>query len=60
MSRTNNSLKNMKYAIVGQGLGLLISFVSRMAFVRILSAEYLGLNGLLQIYYQFYHWLNWE
>lgn len=46
MSRTNNSLKNMKYAIVGQGLGLLISFVSRMAFVRILSAEYLGLNGL--------------
>lgn len=46
MSRTNNSIKNMKYAIVGQGIGLLISFVSRMIFVRSLSAEYLGLNGL--------------
>ena len=46
MSRTNNSLKNMKYAIVGQGLGLLVSFFSRLVFVRTLGSEYLGLNGL--------------
>lgn len=36
----------MKYAIAGQIIGLLISFVSRTIFVRTLSAQYLGLNGL--------------
>lgn len=46
MSRTDNSIKNIKYAIVGQGFGLIISFISRMIFVRTLGAEYLGLNGL--------------
>ena len=46
MSRTSNSIRNIKYAIFGQGIGIIISFFSRMVFVRILSAEYLGLNGL--------------
>ncbi len=46
MSRTLNSIRNIKYAILGQGIGLLISFFSRMVFVNILSSEYLGLNGL--------------
>lgn len=46
MSRTMNSIRNMKYAIIGQAIGLLVSFISRMVFVRTLSAEYLGLNGL--------------
>lgn len=46
MSRINNVTKNLKYAIVGQILGVLISFISRMVFIRTLGAEYLGLNGL--------------
>lgn len=46
MSRTNNSIRNIKYAFVGQVAGFLISFLARMVFVRTLSAEYLGLNGL--------------
>ena len=46
MSRTKNSIKNIKYSIVGQVLTLLANFVTRMFFVRSLNAEYLGLNGL--------------
>jgi len=32
--------------MVGQGAGIIISLFSRMAFVRILASEYLGLSGL--------------
>jgi len=46
MSRTKNSIRNIKYATIGQILGLMISFFARMIFVRTLSAEYLGVNGL--------------
>lgn len=46
MSRTEKSVKNLTYAIAGQSVGLLISFVSRKIFVQYLSAEYLGINGL--------------
>lgn len=46
MSRTANSIKNIKYSIIGQVVGLLASFITRMVFVRMLSAEYLGINGL--------------
>ncbi|WP_167315856.1 lipopolysaccharide biosynthesis protein [Exiguobacterium artemiae] len=46
MSRTSKSLKNIKYAIVGQCLALLITFFSRTLFVKILGSEYLGLNSL--------------
>lgn len=46
MSRINSVTKNLKYAVVGQMMGLLISFISRMVFIRTLGAEYLGLNGL--------------
>lgn len=45
-SRTEKSIRNIKYAIVGQAVGILISFVSRRIFVGFLSAEYLGINGL--------------
>lgn len=31
---------------MGQILGIAVSFVARIVFVRVLSAEYLGLNGL--------------
>ncbi len=46
MSRTTNSIKNIQYAVAGQVFGLLAKFVSRLVFVRILSAEYLGIDGL--------------
>ncbi len=46
MSRTSNSLRNIKFAVVGQILALLISFIARMVFIRMLNTEYLGLNGL--------------
>lgn len=46
MSRTENSIRNIRYALAGQLLGVIISFGARMVFVRTLSAEYLGINGL--------------
>lgn len=46
MSRTRNSLRNMGFALVGQIVTLLAAFFTRGVFVRTLSAEYLGMNGL--------------
>jgi len=46
MSRTNYSMKNLKYTLIGQFSRILISFLSRTIFVIYLNAEYLGLNGL--------------
>ncbi|WP_319470066.1 oligosaccharide flippase family protein [uncultured Trichococcus sp.] len=46
MSRTQNSLINLIVALIGQGLGLIISFIARIFFVKILGTEYLGINGL--------------
>lgn len=44
--RTQSSIKNLSFAMVGQSIGLVISFVARIVFIRVLGAEYLGLNGL--------------
>ena len=46
MSRTRNSVKNLSYALIGQGIGFIISFIARIFFIQILGREYLGLNGL--------------
>lgn len=46
MARSNKSIKNMLIAFVGQCFGLIISFIARIVFIRILGKEYLGLNGL--------------
>lgn len=46
MSRSSKSIKNFKIALLGQGSGLVISFIARIIFIRILGSEYLGLNGL--------------
>lgn len=46
MTRLYNSIRNTKYAVIGQVAGILISFLSRIIFVNTLSSEYLGLNGL--------------
>lgn len=45
MSRTENSLKNIKFALLFQAANTMISFFARRVFVQILSQEYLGLNG---------------
>ena len=45
MSRTANSIKNIKYNYIFQTVSLLAAFLSRRVFTRILTAEYLGLNG---------------
>lgn len=46
-TRTDKSIKNAIYAFVGQILILLVGFVNRRIFVEFLSAEYLGVHGLL-------------
>ncbi len=43
-SRTKNSARNMIVAWIMQVLSIVISFVSRTIFVKLLPAEYLGLN----------------
>ena len=44
--RTRYSIINMLFNIGGQFLTMLLSFINRMVFIRCLSAEYLGVNGL--------------
>lgn len=45
-NRTFNSLKNLFYSF-GIQIGILvINFISRTIFIRVLGAEYLGINGL--------------
>lgn len=46
MSRTINSIKNMKIGFITQVLILLINFISRKVFILTLSTEYLGLSGV--------------
>ena len=46
MSRIKNSFINVIVALAGQFLGIIISFVARIFFIKILGAEYLGINGL--------------
>lgn len=44
--RTSNSIKNIKYNIVSQILSLIVQFVSRTVFIKILGKQYLGISGL--------------
>ena len=46
MQRTKRSIINLITAFAGQILGVIISFIVRMIFVKYLSSEYLGINGL--------------
>lgn len=46
MTRTANAIKNIKFSMLGQVIGILLNFLTRTIFVNILGAEYLGLNGL--------------
>jgi len=46
MTRTRQSLINIAAALGAQAGSLLISVVARYVFVRVLAAEFLGINGL--------------
>ena len=46
LSRSKNSINNLTVALVGQVLGLIISFIARIIFVKKLGSEFLGLNGI--------------
>ncbi|WP_278841079.1 lipopolysaccharide biosynthesis protein [Holdemania filiformis] len=45
-SRTKNSLINAITAMAGQGISLIISFVTRIIFIQQLGNVYLGINSL--------------
>lgn len=45
-NRTYNSLKNISVGVFGQVIQLVTSFIGRSFFIRYLSTDYLGLNGL--------------
>ena len=45
-SRTVNSIRNIKYALLGQIISIILSLVGRTVFVYVLGKEYLGINGL--------------
>lgn len=45
MSRTENSLRNIRFALIFQAAGILVSFFTRKIFVQVLTQEYLGLDG---------------
>ncbi len=45
MSRTENSLRNIKFALIFQAASILVAFLTRKVFVLVLTQEYLGLDG---------------
>lgn len=46
MSRTKSMIRNVYWSFLGQSLGILASFITRIVFIHYLSTTYLGLNGL--------------
>jgi O-antigen/teichoic acid export membrane protein len=46
LSRTQNSIRNTTYGISTQILIVAFSFITRTVFIKYLSVEYLGINGL--------------
>lgn len=45
-NRIENSLRNTSFAMAGQAVSLILSFVTRTFFIKYLDASYLGINGL--------------
>ena len=45
-TRTTNSIKNILYSWFNQIINIVLSFVSRTVFLRCLSVDYLGIQGL--------------
>ncbi len=45
-NRTFKTLTNISYGFISKLLSMLLSFISRAIFVRVLTVEYLGIQGL--------------
>ena len=45
-SRINNSIKNISFGLLAQVIQMLFGFITRTVFIKYLSVEYLGVNGL--------------
>lgn len=45
-SRTKQSARNIAFTLIARAVTLILGFVSRMIFLRFLTTEYLGVNGL--------------
>lgn len=45
-SRTKYSIKNINYSFLSFFISLLLQFINRTVFIRLLTSTYLGLNGL--------------
>lgn len=45
MTRTDHSLRNMRYSVFLNFALVLVNFIARRIFVTVLSEQYLGLNG---------------
>ena len=45
-SRTKNSIRNYSMTVISQITSILLSFIGRTFFIKFLSIEYLGINGL--------------
>ena len=46
MARTQNSIRNVLTAMLGQMGGVLVNLLARVFFLHYLNQTYLGLNGL--------------
>lgn len=44
--RSKKSIKNLFFAVGGNVINILITFISRTFFIKLLGNEYLGINGL--------------
>ena len=45
-SRTKSSIKNVSFSLITQITTIVLNYVCRYIFVKVLSEEYLGVNGL--------------
>lgn len=45
-SRVTKSIKNTGFGLIGMAISLIAQFISRTFFIRLLGAEYNGINGL--------------
>ena len=46
ISRIRNSAKNLSFAVIGQLIVAVFTFLERKVFINFLSLDYLGINGL--------------
>lgn len=45
-SRSKNSIRNIIFGIGNQFINLILNFISRFIFIKVLGVDFLGLNGL--------------